>query len=659
MPVTLEVEGIWEHGMDEDQTKNFLDAILVRYGLDLSDESTSEVLQAMHFGLYKSDAVPISSYSTSSSGNYRFLLALQTFNTVVVQSKKVILHNGLDYKSKQPIGEPIDGGGEKSCPQDEYACGASIRYNKAMHANLDNLDQWKIFALKFLCCGVEDWDTQSELDIYNPAAEGEGWKAHDAIPSAWNDPDTTAKCPPGEFIDAGQTRYANPEPTYVVVRIGEQLGTTGLFIRCTGSDSYMNVYDDHETKDLPPGLLEKGMTGPTGSVVRGASVSYQDPNDGWAQPNSGDNDVQAITEINFFFTPPETMTGPKHQVFLYNAIWETSDNAGTAFFVTMLRGSVVPHIKEDTMELVDTEMVKNGIYHPFGLLSLKDPSTTAFAIVDFNDKRIENLLESLAVLAADNLPNEANFVAGVVYPLGYPVNEIFGLDNGYEVEQEDYGVFNVIFTNECEPSLDPFETKTPTFIAFPIWFDERFPDEMKDVTVRVDSCSYLASRRQVNCKVLVGRDKNGDVRYKELGFSFLAIAEQPAGVVHGRYRIDETKSFKMNEAKTEAFGCTFGANEYSEDISGNFTGGINILFDKPFEAPPSVIVTPHLEGSGPGRSPFAVVEHVTKRQAFIKAGTWNSNGDFGFKPTSFDFVIVGPPAIGKAQPFKIPMSGSP
>jgi hypothetical protein len=46
------------------------------------------------------------------------------------------------------------------------------------------------------------------------------------------------------------------------------------------------------------------------------------------------------------------------------------------------------------------------------------------------------------------------------------------------------------------------------------------------------------------------------------------------------------------------------------------------------------------------------VEHVTKQQAFIKAGTWDSNGKvFDFKPTSFDFMIAGPLGLYKVPPF--------
>jgi hypothetical protein len=86
IPVVLELEGIWDY-MTEDQAKSFMDAILFRYGLDLSDRSTSEILQAMHFGIYEPDGLPISSYSTSSNHNYRCLFAVTELKPNIIEAE--------------------------------------------------------------------------------------------------------------------------------------------------------------------------------------------------------------------------------------------------------------------------------------------------------------------------------------------------------------------------------------------------------------------------------------------------------------------------------------------------------------------------------------------------------------------------------------------
>jgi hypothetical protein len=94
MPVRLQVKGIWEDYIDEDQTTAFVDAVLVKYGLDLSGETESNVLQVMHFGIYKPDAVPITSYSRSPSSNYRCLLGVERFECIKAVAVGLNIHEG-------------------------------------------------------------------------------------------------------------------------------------------------------------------------------------------------------------------------------------------------------------------------------------------------------------------------------------------------------------------------------------------------------------------------------------------------------------------------------------------------------------------------------------------------------------------------------------
>jgi hypothetical protein len=61
--------------------------------------------------------------------------------------------------------------------------------------------------------------------------------------------------------------------------------------------------------------------------------------------------AQAISAIKFFYLPIEAERGPYHVLILYNAIFEGAQTAVSAFFVTMLRGDVVPNAREDEADL--------------------------------------------------------------------------------------------------------------------------------------------------------------------------------------------------------------------------------------------------------------------------------------------------------------------
>jgi hypothetical protein len=88
MPVRLELKAIWEY-MNEDQAKAFLDALLVLYDLDLRVEPSYEILESMHFGLYQSDALAITSYSTSPNDKYRCLLSVENRTGIGIEYSAV------------------------------------------------------------------------------------------------------------------------------------------------------------------------------------------------------------------------------------------------------------------------------------------------------------------------------------------------------------------------------------------------------------------------------------------------------------------------------------------------------------------------------------------------------------------------------------------
>jgi hypothetical protein len=104
----------------------------------------------------------------------------------------------------------------------------------------------------------------------------------------------------------------------------------------------------------------------------------------------------------------------------------------------------------------------------------------------------------------------------------------------------------------------------------------------------------------------------------------------------------------------------FQRNFLSTQISLNRidVGGVLIEFANTFIDIPAVVVTPVIGdvvmtqqrnsrgefGNNPYRLPYAVVEHVTRSQVFIKTGLLvkATARNFDFTPVSFNFVAVGP-----------------
>jgi hypothetical protein len=548
--------------------------------------------------------------------------------------------------------------------------------------------------VRLICCLIDEWDVKTfVLALQNVFTE-----------ASWRLP--PVMCPPGKFVvsvEAGVRRH---------------YGMSHLAIKCQDTKSYVLVHSGSLATEH--GGVGKGVPGGEQEALRGVQLKASYWSSLLSPVASGGFNRQGIAVLRVFgmrlyYVNIEANRGPSKQLILYNAIWEGSETVVSAFFVTMLTGDTVSNPEEDS-GVLDYKKVLDGIYHPFALLSLTNPSAATFGLADFRTANIRQSLESFCFLSADNLPDEADFVAGVVHPRGYPINKIFGLEHGYRVKKANRNEFIVRFTNYSNPDMAPFSKEKPTFVAFPVWLDSNtVPADIYEASVSVRGCTADSTSKEVECTVIVGcggacelpddrRNLRSDLK---MGFSFLAIASEPAGVVHGHVAVnidsgsvldDESEVHNcevVSEVVTNATnpfgvsavsdGLAFFFNETTGEIQANETaeesegwdagedinategatidnfgfgpdpgeaddkyvigGGYLITFDVPFEDPPSVVVSPHIDNYELTRSsPVAVVEYVTEREAYIKVGVIIcAEGTCAFRPSNFDFVIVGPP----------------
>jgi hypothetical protein len=503
-----------------------------------------------------------------------------------------------------------------------------------------------LYNVELTCCAIGDWNTQVKVEVIDRPLPIQ-------IPNKWRT-SYPVMCIPGEFV-MGVT---------MVYEIGPYGMATGS-MRCTGlRRSYVTLFVIGDGGDYGPYVEEA----PADYALRGMALKGHIEFDSGAGGFGGSSSRFMITGARLYFASIVADRGPSKALTLYNAIWEGSQTVVSAFFVTILSGDTVSNLLDEDSRPLDSEKVLNGIYHPFGVLSLTNPSAATFAIADFRETNIRNSLESFCFLSADNLPDEADFIAGVVHPRGYPLNEIFGLENGYRVKKNSDNEFVVRFTNYINPGSQPFSKETPTFVAFPVWLDSNtVPGNIGEASVNVRNCTADSASMEVECRVLVGCGGGCNVRNR-MGFSFLAIASEPAGVVHGHVAVDfdsgsvVTGQSKVYKCTVESQVVTNTTNIVDGEEGGYLEGGgYLITFDEPFEAPPSVIVSPHTDNYNISRPPIAMVEYVTEREAYVKVGKADCLVDDGgvviecsFQPSSFDFVVVGPPKQRSLQPIVLP-----
>jgi len=338
----------------------------------------------------------------------------------------------------------------------------------------------------------------------------------------------------------------------------------------------------------------------------------------------------------------------------YNFLWDGSEVHESAVFLTLIRDNISPNFDEDTreIEVYNSDRYPSGIQIPFGLRILPGQATAAiFGVTDPKN------LNSFSYLAADNLPANTTYKAGVIHPQGYPINKVHGTDIGFEISQDNDREFIVTFTT-------PF-VETPTFLAFPLWFplDGTYPTQFTDVSLAARSCNTTVCRLQVGARLepeIV--DSVAEDQY--LGFSFVAIdgsQRNITGLVHGTFRHDD------------GIEPDFGSKGYRASFYQGEDIGVLIEFEQKFQDIPSVIVTPHIKEEVLAGSilpttwwelfsvvgqpelppetqlvytlPSVYIEHITTSQVLIRARLAEVVGMEGtLTSIDFSFVAAGPMA---------------
>jgi hypothetical protein len=347
---------------------------------------------------------------------------------------------------------------------------------------------------------------------------------------------------------------------------------------------------------------------------------------------------------------------PASEFHRYDLVWDGSKVINAAVFLTIIRDNLSPNKFEDFFEFdeITGESITNddlsltaGLQIPFGLIL--EPGRATAGIYGVSNPK---LLESFSYLAADDLPANVTYTAGVVHPQGYRTNREFGSDLIFEISQGSDTEFIVTFMQEF--------MEVPTCLAFPLWFpkDGVYPAKMGEVMLASRFCD------KKECMLQVGTpSEDGVPEDKNLGFSFIAFdgALKDAGIVHGNvgsYRGEQGEVGNDFVVADSFVGNNFNASRY-----GQF--GILIQFHQKFLDIPSVIVTPrigtfeNLSGEyivnvnivdgGPPKNkveyevPAVYVEHVTTSQVMIRAFIVNT-GETPSSQIAFSFVAVGPVA---------------
>jgi hypothetical protein len=234
MPIKIGFRGIWEFMEEIDpkyemKSKAFLDAIMVRRGLDLtSPGNENSILRALHFGIYRTDSEPIvarnanatrtskyvtrpvTSYSLAPNDNFRTSLALQSYIYEGVPPKKELvcsydekwLDDVLDQNQGPCTNKEADGKsdevpkftGMRRCAEGHFVCGLETVVDERQNDGSRGL-----LGLALHCCplGYTSFSQNTRVLVHHV-------RDHD-VPSTSLRTTTTA-CPRTEFIENVRVR---------------------------------------------------------------------------------------------------------------------------------------------------------------------------------------------------------------------------------------------------------------------------------------------------------------------------------------------------------------------------------------------------------------------------------------------------------------------
>jgi len=307
----------------------------------------------------------------------------------------------------------------------------------------------------------------------------------------------------------------------------------------------------------------------------------------------------------------------------------------------------------------------------------------------------ERDLTSFSYLTAEDvLKNHANMIVGVVNDGASILNDFGDYTPGFQVKrvhqckvvQEDdnyYSDFHVNLDKEDSPS-------NPIVIASPAWYtngQSRYPLDIahvslavykdsgeKNFTISAGTSSFTSRNLGFNFLAINPdyKDENimfgfvmndGETRHDQWTANFVE-KPNPESSDLGTYDGEELcrELLTQNDGNDECRGCNELNRTKCDDviIAEYGYGGVRITFDTPFDAIPSVIVTPVIEQSDCDihwntsfQVPHCIVETIQETGILVKCGLYGFPFDDGFdnprtmlfRPLAFNFIAVSVPIL--------------
>ena len=504
MPIAYELEGIWNL-MNETSREAFRDAVVKLYDIDMRDPKDDTIIQALRFGVYRGDGSSVSSYNRSPSSNYRSDVQLAVkgreetaseFTGDVVQAAD----NGAKSMNIETYCDAVEWSPEEGYTEpdeiDYFVCGFAIQRQPFQRDD-------GIGGLKVRFCKFGEWDVYEDKVVRDNGSSFKNMRT----------------------CDYGQ--YAIGLKVKVDVRDGtntREHGMDGLWIDCAPIDipnfvSRKKIYSHKEGKRSYTSI-RNGKT----SFMRGVKVRYC---------SETKNNGIGLFGIDVEYAPPQGSGVNPFQSNEYSIPSEGGRIA--AIFATPIRQNIGRNRMEDKNQVgfsIYSPSAEKDIFNvmsniPFGFFQ---DSRAKVLVQDFKQgvfKRDE--MQSFSFLSATNLPDEAEYVVGIVHPDGTVVNDEFrDEDVGFEIEQINEErlkpKFRITFT----------DLSNPTFLVFPLWFpgfSGTFPQKLGSVVAATERCDGD------ECDVVLGAGDNSLADYN-LGFCFLALdgsldATKVSGIAHG------------------------------------------------------------------------------------------------------------------------------
>ncbi|KAL3778773.1 hypothetical protein HJC23_002679 [Cyclotella cryptica] len=632
MPVYYTRIGLWEL-MDVSRREPFFQAVEHLYGVNLTAVQVEDkYLEGFRFGVSDPTGTLISTYSLSPQFEYRALVRLNEVNKTGPTEQSLKINEGTrgSWKEISRFDKP-----------GYFACGVEIQYDDSGGGTDDYAG---VTGIRLWFCSLKDWrEDPNPLPIQSDPDDRE-WRFK-------------TMCDQNYFIVGAQVRHE--------AGTSDPGGMTDLIILCQALRQDGNVVERGPLEGNGYGEFQEQKIRRLGDMLVTGAYARVGSYDGGEETG-----IEALGLV-FDLIKQDTAPGPPSNLFTYNVVYERSRSAVSPIFATMIRNNVSPNKKEDLDELGFLNLVSGRLvfqaesFNLFGLST--DSSESVIAVTNFKEDLLVSDLHSFMFMTTDSLPTDQKVITGVVHAQGYPLNGYFGNDIGFDISQDSDREFIITFSKDMDIA--------PTFVTFPYWstnVGNVYPKNVGQVAVTPRKCT----RRQ--CSLVVGSKESEEESKSEkyLGFSFIAVDgnfTESQSIVHGVVELEGsapwgisnlgsslgfTASAVFKRVGNIVYAMTDGNADKIVTVTDQWVGGVLITFEKPFLDIPSVSVSAHVGSENEPiqrhaedevKLPSVIVEHVNRRQLFVKAGIINTLGVGTtlreiYKPLTFHFVAVGPTA---------------